>query len=166
MGLDIRVYAKVTLIKAVTKEKYDGAEPDDATFLYNEGHDRGDGLVDGVYRTAGDSYGFRAGSYSGYNEWRAMLARLVGSTDRAMWHGYDSPSIRALPFYELIAFSDCEGFIGPKTSAKLAADFDAQAENAARFAKTIEDGDYWLEKYELWRKAFHLAAGEGVVKFH
>ena len=115
--------------------------------------------------------GFRAGSYSGYNHWREKLAEIAGypsiETDRfgsglkEMRHDAGAREAGSGPFYELIWFSDCEGIIGPITSAKLARDFaDFQAK-----ADAVED-DYWREKYGKWRQAFEMAAEEGAVDFH
>jgi hypothetical protein len=71
------------------------------------------------------------------------------------------------PFYELINFADHEGVIGPKTSAKLAGDFAAFAEKSKAFAESlsVEDRDGWNELYELWRRAFEVAAHRGAVLF-
>ena len=52
----------------------------------------------------------------------ATLAGYAGADDA--WERTDGP------FWELINFSDCEGVIGPKTSAKLAGDFAAFQEKA------------------------------------
>ncbi len=71
-----------------------------------------------------------------------------------------------MAFRELIHFSDCEGFIGPKTSAKLAADFAAWRDSAAAMAAQIDQGRWHLEKYNEWARAFETAAKGGVVKFH
>lgn len=169
MGLDITAYERVKLVQACTlKELRELTErPDetrnDVTSLYYAHVDyipRADGLVEGFYEHSGEQVVFRAGSYGGYNRWRANLAMLVGTTDQKVWdmkpaHG---------PFVELIAYSDCEGFLGPKTSAKLAADF---TEWAARASSHNDFDAYFVETYANFRAAFELAArGGGVVKFH
>ena len=113
------------------------------------------GLAPGIYSHAG-SYGFRAGSYSGYNEWRDRLAYLAGYySAESVWK--DKPTG---PFVELIDFSDCEGYIGPTVAAKLSQDF-------AAFADKIRDlPDWFRELYGHWRHAFDLAADGGCVVFH
>lgn len=122
--------------------------------------------VDAVPYEPGETWGFRAGGYSGYNLWRSELARLVGIDDiKAWWSDITQCLERGLkpakPFWELLYFSDCEGTIGPVVSKKLAADFDAWADRAA------EHGDeYWRGKYNEWRRAFHDAAQNGYVSFH
>ena len=147
MGLDISYCDSLTYVGPLSAE-YDG----DGLWLHNpDVPAHGDGIAPGIYR-AGSEQHFRAGSYSGYNWWRANLRRLAvgGNT-----------------FGELINFSDCEGFIGPKTSAKLAKDFADWAERAEAFAATLgEESGYWLARYREWRRAFEAAARGGVVKFH
>lgn len=113
-------------------------------------------------------HGFRAGSYSGYNWWRKQLSVLAHDVEpEEIWDGELEDGAA---FVELIDFPDNEGAIGPKTSAKLAADFAVHAEaieNKAR--ETIEDAgelDYFLESYGEWKTAFELAMHDGFVVFH
>jgi hypothetical protein len=183
MGLDISVFRKVTFVREMTEDEDEGddwqrrcrisANPD---FV-----ERFDGMKDGLYEVSGDyerassakyeggepdpdRLHFRAGSYSGYSWWRSHLAKLAGysAEHRGSW---DVPA--AGPFVELVNFSDCEGAIGPKTSAKLAKDFADWQERADAYSVTIEeDGAWFASQYALWRKAFEMAAGEGVVDFH
>ena len=76
------------------------------------------GIKPGIYSFE-RSAEFRAGSYSGYNEWRDHLARMaVGMSAKKIWaSGWKGP------FVELINFPDNEGVIGPVVAAKLAKDF-------------------------------------------
>ena len=158
MGLDITAYQVVTKLNVTSADET--WEADGLWIDEEQPFNRLDGLETGAYAVSGDRYAFRAGSYSGYNEWRRMLARMVGVIDRELWNDH-SEAAKATPFYELICFSDAEGTIGPKTCAKLAKDFDDWADRAKA------SGDrYWLEKYQDWSKAFHLAAERGVVDFH
>lgn len=157
MGLDIHAYSKVVYVGPITDD-YDGpckslrAEPQFAASC--------DGLIDGLYQVSGEGRHFRAGSYSGYNLWRAQLAALIGSSDKVIWLD-PQPG----PFVELINNSDCNGFIGPKTSAKLAADF-AQWDDAARDFSARHGDEHWFYSlYTEWRRAFELAANGGVVRF-
>lgn len=100
---------------------------------------RGDGIAHGWYecKKIAPSAGTIHWSYGGYSWWREQLARFAhpdlhipeGGTGYAKTHPY-STAIWANPamtgaFVELISFSDCEGFIGPKTCAKLYRDFKA-----------------------------------------
>jgi hypothetical protein len=107
------------------------------------------------------TFGFRAGSYSGYNRWRNSLAQLAGY--RSAEDVWNNPGLEG-PFVELINFSDCEGVIGPEVSAKLSkdfADFDAQASNFQ-----ADPNGYFYHLYLQWKVAFELAAQDGAVEFH
>lgn len=159
MGLDVTAYGKVTLVEALplTEHNAHTEHPLDAqwethAYLYTVGFDRADGLVDGFYLTERK---LRVGhwTYSGYNRWRDELAALVGTTAAAVWKD-PKPG----PFVELINFSDCDGFIGPKTCAKLARDFGAYHER-------VGDAGDFAEGYESFAGAFRHAADSGAVRF-
>jgi hypothetical protein len=116
-------------------------------------------------------FGFRAGSYSGYNEWREQLAKLAGYPavlHRSSWekeqrarHAAGAWAATEGPFWELINFSDCEGTIGPRVAFKLAKDFAEWQERADAI-----DDDYFKSKYAEWRRAFETAQDFGAVDFH
>jgi hypothetical protein len=122
-------------------------------------HDQ-NGVEEGVYEY--DFCGsFRVGSYSGYNHWREELAKGGGypkyadSYAEGAWNHYDNG-----PFWELINFSDCEGFIGPKTSLKLFKDFE-------KYEKEFEPhNEYFKKIYDNFKEAFKVASENGVVDFH
>jgi len=103
---------------------------------------------------------FRAGSYSGYNQWRAQLCMLIHDIQPSvMW---DNPEVYVnKSFYHLINFSDCEGTITGKEAIKLASDFK---EHQA-VVDEIDD-EYFKAKYGSWRKSFELASNGGAVEFH
>lgn len=175
MGLDISAHEKVTLIEAITLKQMQAKnwehplyDQDNMRFLWNEAEfsDRSDGLVEGIYRTKGKRHNFRAGSYSGYNEWRRELAKLVGTTDREVWAESDNPVVRKTSFYELINFPDNEGFIGPKTSAKLFADFVEWTDKASKHLTGPSDREWFRDRFLDWQRAFELASKGGVVVFH
>lgn len=110
---------------------------------------RGEGLnADKTYLYE-STFGFRAGSYSGYNWWRSHLELLA--EDEA--------------FEELIDFSDCEGVIGPVVSQKLAQDFQNYEDKAKKYAQTIEDGEFWYDCFTKWKNAFEMATKNGAVLF-
>jgi hypothetical protein len=106
-----------------------------------------------------ERFGFNAGSYTGYNEWRDWLSRAAGhGAAKSLWERHNPQG----PFVELINFADNEGVIGPVVSLKLAMDF---AEHKARIEATAPDESY-VESYQNWAKAFALAADSGAVDFH
>jgi hypothetical protein len=159
MGLDITAYSKL--------QPMYGRPDDDAIHLYvveEEFRARGAGIDPGLYALGkdGDFLDFRAGSYSGYNQWRRELSRLaLGVEPEEVWRKW--PEYAGKPFAELIHFADNEGYIGPTVAAKLAADFASFDEKAA----AMPDSDAWFyDRYKLWRSAFELAADGGAVRFH
>jgi hypothetical protein len=160
MGLDITAYEKLTFVRpSVTNVDYDYPTE---TPVYVKRPDRADGLVTGIYRVDGETFEFRAGSYSGYNAWRAWLCRtMLQKTPEYVWSHLED--FVGKPFIELIDFSDCEGTIGSDVCAKLAHDFAAHRNVAER---TQGEDDYNLRKYDEWHKAFVLASSGGAVAFH
>ena len=160
MGLDITTYQTVERIGDV-----DADSPDDCRNIYFDRADRADGLTDGLYRVSGKRVEFRAGSYSGYNAWRAWLCEtMLGVLPETVWA--NKAVYIGKPFVELIDFSDCDGTIGPEVSAKLAKDFADNIERAQKAVADDDDGRYYMSKYNQWHAAFALAAGHGVVTFH
>jgi len=166
MGLDIIAWKKVEF----RRERVAGVEidHDSETWLYRgPAADRTDGLAEGVYAVSDEAHGFRAGSYSGYNEWREWLSvAMVGVLPRTIWE--DRGRYAGRPFVELIDFADNEGFIGPNTSEKLARDFaehheQAKARALQAFGPVV--APHYVRLYEDFMKAFKLAAGTGAVKF-
>jgi hypothetical protein len=169
MGLDILAYRGLTKAPEAELDKdgypveYNKFHVFDASTITGterEWPGRTEGVEPGVY-SAADSFGFRAGSYGGYNSWRDWLARISGwGSAKACWNSRKTGD----PFYELINFSDCEGIIGPRVAAKLAKDFADHAIKAK--ALSAEDDTYYFEKYGDWQKAFEMAADNGAVSFH
>lgn len=153
MGLDISVFGNLKRVPEVCDER------DDVRHLYsNDFPDQADAVVAGSYRCK-KLMSFRAGSYSGYGEWRRQLSVLMLNLQPEIVWG-DTDQYKDKPFFDLIHFSDCEGIIGPETSAKLAKNFEDWRHC------TVNEGEYFKEKYECWAKAFKLAAeNNGVVRF-
>lgn len=96
---------------------------------------------------------FHIGSYSYIAPFRDWLSRLVenGLTDEP-----------GDPFYELICFSDCQGTINAKISAKLHQDF---VQFHAK-AKTFSEAVYHILAYESFMRAFQIASLSGAVSFN
>jgi hypothetical protein len=172
MGLDITAYRHIRAAPRaavdsegypVKWEKYGRLFPNDAAFA---GREAGLKLAPKAVFAWAEELRFRAGSYSGYGEWRDELARLAGYEPvDGLTHPYARGAWDAAngPFWELINFADCEGVIGPVVAAKLVDDFDRYAERAA------EHKEGWFrDLYKTWRDAFAMAAdgGDGCVVFH
>jgi hypothetical protein len=177
MGLDITAYRKITKMDAVFDASGDPIDPNTRepieyamqAYINSDFPGRADEIEDRAVYSAEDSFGFRAGSYGGYNHWRDMLAKIAGyPLGQCLKYGkmYDSYCTACWagkqgPFSELINFSDAEGVIGTAIAAKLAKDF-------AEFQDTVDkvDDDYFRSSYAEWRKAFEMAADGGAVRFH
>ena len=167
MGLDITAYATATFLRPTSEDDdpdYENGEVRLYTIHPFERH--ADGLTEGVYRVGPEKVAFRAGSYSGYNRWRALLAELIGTTPEDIWEANPEEG----PFLELIHNSDCKGVIGPTTCAKLAKDFAEWNDRAMDFEPKGRDADdlreYFRRGYKNWARAFAIAAGNGAVHLH
>jgi hypothetical protein len=153
MGLDINAYRQVR--KSPTGDACADVNPDFP--------EQADGITSGNYDYK-ERHSFRAGSYGHYSEWRNELAVLAGweSAERcrqfaAGVYGVTPPD--GSPFLPLISFSDCEGVIGPLTSARLLADFNKFKEVAAQRPR------WFFDLYMEFSKAFEIAADGGFVEF-
>lgn len=161
MGLDVTAYETVgPRVEVGEDEDFEGIH------IYNPDHFPGATrceLARGRYESRGTVFGFRAGSYSGYNRWREQLASLVGTSPEALWANHTEG-----PFAELINFSDCEGALHGAVARKLRDDFIAWQERAEAFNATLSATDlgWFIERYNDWRKAFELAADAGAVCLH
>ncbi len=158
MGLDITAYKQLTKVAvAVDKdsEPLDGGEYFHA-YANPDFPGREEGVEHHAYYSFVQDFAFRAGSYSGYGDWRRQLADLAG------WPSYEAvQDATDGPFFELLWFADNEGTIGPVVSAKLAGDF------AAYQSRADKHHDAWFrEKYTKWRAAFEMARDNGAVSFH
>lgn len=177
MGLDISVYANVRPMAEQPVRDATGRLPEDAwergvrAYLASGGFRRSlRGLEDGTWYEGERVTGFRAGSYSGYNRFRADLCRAaLGVEPEEVWREPEAWVDR--PFYELINFADNEGTIGPEAAADLYADFrDQEGAVMASDAVAALDGDdreWFAELYATWKDAFRIAGERhGLVEFH
>lgn len=164
MGLDITVFTNPKLIIEGTPkadQDYDGwFVRGNRDFPYHAV-----GLPEGVYQDH-ESWGFRAGSYSGYNYYRNVLARAgMGADDKTVW---DNP-VRYVnkPFYEQVNFSDCEGVIAGPMLKKLATDYKENRLKFIQEASQVGDTEWLIQKYDEWAQAFEDAAkSNGFIVFH
>ena len=138
MGLDISAVSKlkpVEIPEGIVKwsDEYYDWERDIGGNVWNlqSTHwfpEQSEGIIEGTSQAQGEQFGFRAGSYSGYGEWREDLARAAGYIGGAqeVWGQFEnelSGDVYAKPFTDLINFSDADGVIGPIVSEKLYNDF-------------------------------------------
>lgn len=165
MSLGIEAGSKAVLITT----DLDDEEAGDVCIVDPDYPERLDGLPEGVYTFEGDSFLFEVGNYHTYNAWRTQLSRLALNVElQAIW---DNPEAFAgQSFIELLDFADNEGAIGPKTSRKLAEDFEIHAEHLKGLIGTAEaepalPADRFLELYDNFQAAFKLASYEGFVVF-
>ena len=163
MGLDIRCYTGLTKTDWKLNDRGDvldekGNKVTKTTFSrYGGGEFESrcyDLEPDVVYTTNQPDFGFRAGSYSYYNQWRNQLAEVAGfSSAKDAWEANGGP------FWELINFSDCDGVIGPTISAKLNMDFILFRD------KALKMGDEFMQNYDDFQTAFAMASRAGAVVF-
>lgn len=155
MGLDVIAYKKLKEVGNSKLNSHDNLVEHKNEWCpgicmeWSETHfpGRGEGIESNKVYTYESKCSFRAGSYSGYNEWRDLLYKFKGD----------------IAFQELIIFADNEGVIGPVVSKKLYEDFKKYKNEAEEYAQTA--GDWWLYKYNDWLNAFELASDNGAVEF-
>lgn len=166
MGLDIVVFANVEPLVGDLSEEAQSFFREELFLQNNDSFlTNNDGMENGKYAGV-QRFSFRAGAYSSFGQFRSRLCSLALDTDILdVWDDVDS--YVGKPFIELINFSDCEGFIGPKTSAKLAKDFnELESKGTLKFSEDAEDQAYYMSIYYKFRNAFAQAGEEnGVVLF-
>ncbi len=183
MGLDISYYKignKVEVdenIEAWSDEFYEEYGHDLIWLYSNYEMEQSDDL-DGFYRSERLG-GFRAGSYSGYSNYRDTLRRLsivAMAENKELAEKYKDE----YPFELQLNFSDCEGFIGPFSSVTLR---DQYREFHGPIVKDIikmakygvkpeiyksisrEELEYFAELYMEWKTAFEETSNVGVVYY-
>lgn len=174
MGLDIRAFNGLKKCQIQTEEAYEKYNncssliPKDYIFGQSSG-------LSGYYLYTGEYFTFRAGPYSSYGKWRSMLCEMLGHPNIEMlWNSVDRDikigevleenNYTDSPFIELLCFSDCEGFIGPKVSKKLYEDFVNYRQQAFDYSASKKNSD-WLSLYDDFLKAFKIASNNGCVEF-
>ena len=191
MGLDISVISQMSPVEIPegiekwSEEYYDWESDLGKGSLWSVWIDpnfprQGEGLPDAdVVESEGETYYFRAGSYSGYGEWRNDLALAAGyeGGSEEVWMKADEGAY-GFPFEELINFPDNEGVIGPVVSQKLYDDFvnyEKDIDHAIDqwYLKMNPEKEYygddvkWFKaKYKDWKYAFDIARKNGMVIFH
>ena len=141
--------------------------------------EQSEGLPDGLGYGTGEDYGFRAGSYGGYGEWRDLLARVALDMGvQGVWNKIDDGgNYSEIPFSEQLNFSDADGVIGPVVSKKLYNDYVSYEKDIMkkldRYYLKFEDFEidgetyeWFKQKYKDWKEAFRVASNNGAVIFH
>ena len=157
VGLDVSAYRQ---LRPAPEAKLDtNGEPLDFEYFvrfgagqaWAEGHwpGRAAPIALGVYSFT-ERFDFRAGSYSGYGEWRRTLRRV-------------RPDLNA--FQELIEFADNEGTLGTYVAAKLHRDFVSHRQSVLALVPEPER-QWFAGSYALWATAFLIAADGGAVELH
>lgn len=175
MGLDITVYSNVVPFD----EKNIPLDSDgemDWDYIYDHGIRKAFAFPgmeqslrpltqDSWVQASGESWSFRAGSYSGYNWFRDHLSTMaLGVDSGTVWANPDT--YRDQPFFELINFADNEGTIGGEAARDLHEDFTNFLAQATTYFTGLPDGDFALEKYQTWLSATEDASVSGMIDFH
>ncbi len=126
---------------------------------------RSDGIPPGGY-LAGPLQGTFALDVSSFDKWRRMLS--LAALDYEAEKVWSNPDVFAgEPFYELI---HCErrNVFGPGTSLKLAEDFrkyEEPVEQKICSEANFEDFQFFMDFYQLFKKAFIVSCNSGCTIF-
>lgn len=156
MGLDVSAYTKLREVDPPDGQRdlFTGITQDELDETEKCFPGRSEGVKAGIYAHGGELH-FRAGSYTGYGEWRDWLTKWATKH----WH----KNGKETPFAELIEFFDNEGIIGPVVAAKLADDFAKYCGEARQYAGE----EFWdFSLYCRFWCACMLAADQGAILFH
>jgi hypothetical protein len=120
---------------------------------------------------------FRAGSYSGFGEFRELLAKSAGMV-LDDFHGFGGKTewTHEETYYELLNHSDCDWDLRHYECVELIKDFTP--ENREVFSKTLKDEfpkdederlvEYYLGKWDKWKEVIGLCAENDnyLIEFH
>lgn len=165
MGVTCTAFEHVRLVEAGPYEHFgtcrleEEYELRNRVFLARYAFDRSDGLPDGLYEISGRTASVDH-SYLGYNAFREQICRIVLEVEpRVVWDAPEDFAGRA--FVDWIHFADNEGFLGPRTCSRLAANFQFY-----RPAIEARMDDPWLMgQYDRWVEVLGIAADTGVVRY-
>lgn len=159
MGLDITAYENIEFKEVI--------EDESEVSFYNGGYFEQSNMTEienkNLEISFSRSHDFRAGSYGGYGVFRNNLSVIINNrTQDDIFKNCENESIKKLPFFYLINFSDCEGYIGTSYCEILYNDFCKHEEEYME----KQEHEYAKEKYLEFKKAFELAKNNGLVNFH
>ena len=108
-------------------------------------------------------YGFRAGSYSGFGQWREELALMIGIVLHDM-KGFTGSKDwdEETPFIELLNHSDCDGGLYSDECKELLKDFEKWMPEAKKKSEGMskDDGEWFIKKYNDWLEAVSMVADD------
>jgi hypothetical protein len=166
MTLDVTAYKQLSKVSGITRDDDSGEYLDADGNEIADGWDRyadiefGDVVSEVSEGLDGDGfYAFTARddslsmNYPAVITWNKHLIRMC-ETHRL------SPKV----FLKHVGHSD---FTGPVLAAKLAAEFTKWRAVAEVYAENmVEDGEWWLRKYDQWIAVYTFASDGGAVHYH
>lgn len=168
MGLDTTVLTHPSFYRTDEGASDDDMDRlhDEYTHVYVNPHflEHAEGYPAGFY-DGQTAEGFHF-SYSGYSMIRASISNIAFGVEPAIvWDRFDEYRDTALGWF--IHFSDCEGMIGPHTSAIIAAGFDAMMQRHTYEDRAKRESFWFAEGAQSIRDTFTLAAyTNGFVLYH
>ena len=174
MGLDIMYVSKVKTadeLLGLGEELYEeftfGVADEFKERCHSFPLSKGTGVVYLTPESKTDS--FRAGSYGGYNQFRNLLCWAIhGICVEDFWN---SRNWDEEEFGALLDFSDCEGTMCYSVVAELNRSFKNNKKRFREFLKSkesdisLDDVQYFMEKYDDWTKATEIASDKGLLIF-
>lgn len=155
MGLDITAYENIREIEDNEPEYYFSGGWEQSNMEKIEDRE--------VQVEFDNELDFRAGSYMGYGGFRKHLCQVVNKIEiEKLWEIKDI-SVKETPFYWLLNFSDCEGYIGTSYCEIL---FDNFKDFEQIFMEGTDKNSYFIEVYLNFKEAFEIAKNKGLVNFH
>lgn len=116
-----------------------------------------------AYSKSGEElYDFRAGSYSGFMNFRLWLADVVAGVVLSKMRGFKGNQEwkKDTSFLELLNHSDCEGKLTYTACKNLLKDFEDEKVQKALMLENLKVSDgnteWHLEKLDDWKKAIEL----------
>ena len=108
-----------------------------------------------VEKNGTDVYSFRAGSYSGFNDFRTWLAGIV-SVDINKFIGYGgTKDWDGIPFEEFLYHSDCDGELNTEQCLELYGDFCMYLMVAGN-NNNDEEHEYYFDTYMDFFNSFKM----------
>lgn len=114
--------------------------------------ERLDGMPEGMYQVLGKRFDLYP--IEQYRNWLCEMA--LGVYFEQIW--FKPENFYHCPFFELLYLPRHKAWIGPRTSQKLAQDFQT-------WAPMVNDEEFPISMYQALQKAFEVASNSGFVIF-